>query len=106
MSLGRRLKDLEEPKEKKRLGRPKLPPKEKDEEEEDEILICQCGNEIRKSNMRQHLKTTKHKDIMKIKTELINNNNAELQKQVDMIAQLLRDVDRKINSDRFAVNFN
>jgi len=60
----------------------------------------------RKSNMRQHLKTTKHKEIMKIKTDFKNNNNDELQKQVDMIADLLRDVDRKINSDRFILKFN
>ena len=47
------------------------------DKEKDVLYECECGSKFKKSNLRHHIRTEKHKNFMKNKQELITENNTD-----------------------------
>ena len=101
-SIGITLSELQN-KPKKQLGRPKLPPKIIDDV--DEIITCQCGQTLKKSNMHQHKNTTKHKVIMNIKVDTKNREMEEIRKDIESVQQLLNTLNKKVDNNIYNIKF-
>ncbi len=51
--------------------------KETIDKEKDVLYECECGSKFKKSNLRHHIKTDKHKNFVNKSKELITENNTD-----------------------------
>ena len=96
-SIGKRKKDLIKPKGKP--GRPKLNPK--DLVNLNEIIICECGMNIKRGNKSQHKKCKKHKLLMNTLTDTYNNQINLLEVEVKKMSVELDKLQMKLNDQKF-----